>query len=90
MQNQHTIIRLAAQTTTQCATQGPKSFQVTQPMLKTSKKSYNSTVPSSEISEAITVASQMPSTTLLDSLNTGRNVGPEARRPFFFFSALKH
>ena len=82
MQNQHTLLCLAAQTTTQWVTLDQKSFQVTHSMLETNKKNvkktlqecqsenYKSAAPSDESSEAITVANQMHRTTLLHYLNT--------------------
>ena len=48
--------------------------------MKCKSENYESAAPSGESSEAITVASQMHHSTLLNSLNTGRYVLPEERR----------
>ena len=63
----------------QWVTLDQKSSQATLSMFETGKKrekpikyeNYNSTAPSVESSEAITVASQMHCTRILHSLNTG-------------------
>ena len=56
------------------------SLEAVQPPQKCSSETYNSTTPSGENAEAITVATQMQRTTLLNSLNSGRYVSPETRR----------
>ena len=56
------------------------SLEAVQPPQKSSPETYNSTTPSGENAEDITVATQMQRTTLLNSLKTGRYVSPEERR----------